>query len=560
MVVADVEALRTSFSQKCVLAAERALNQINRHAGETSALSHLCFYLWQAMDVCYHYAKAWQVVVDCALEAHEQMLRAGRWARWKDFLEMALSSSRNLGDKQAEMTLLLYLGCMQERCGEWSLARTRLEQVVALADQLGDRSTWGRALTSLANLERQAGQMEEAQQKITQALEVFEGTDDISGLSEAYRVLGNLYLRQGNNANALITYFEALKHAEASGDLGSLASIYHNLGTICAQQGDSAGAASYYHQALDLFQQAADPAGEALTLSNIGLACQADRGYWRPAIETFRQAAALAAQSGYFQGETGALGYLVDILLKLGEVDQAVAAIEQLRDLYAAANSAYGRAIVEHYGGKVCLARGDAETALTHWQRAQEYPELRSDPEDMAQAETGKGRAYALLGRWQEAETAFRQALDQWATTTEWPGELETWLSLAELYRQMDAWEKWELVWEQTRSLARRIERQDAMAQLDAALGDAHLAASQTKAGCDAYETALRRLAQVEENDRLEWCYQLIVEQARAQVDALERAGRESDAAALRASLQRGMQEFENTKGAKSTSSAQLVD
>ncbi len=540
MVVANVKALRSTFCQKGVLAAERAMDKIRHHAGEPSQLTHVCFYLWQAMDVCYHYAEAWQVVVDCALEAHEQMLRAGRWSRWKEFLEMALSSSRKLADQESEMTLLLYLGLMHERCGEWPSARRRLEKVVVLAEELDECSPCGQALAALANLERQAGQMDKAQQQVDRALEVLQGSDDVYGLSEAYRVLGNLYLQQGDNAHALVTYFDALKYAEASEDPGSQASIYHNLGTICAQQGDSGGAASYYHQALALFRQAQDRTGEALTLSNIGLACQADRGYWRRSVGTFRQAINLAESSGYFQAETGALGYLIDILLRLGQIERAAAAVGRLRALYDATNSAYGLATVAYNSGLVSLARGDVQTALDCLERALTSPEFVSDPGDLAQAETARGRALTALGRWQEAETAYKRALAQWSTIVEWPGELETWLGLVELYRRMGAWTEWETAWEQTRSLARRIEREDALAWLDGTLGDARFAAGRVQAGCDAYLSALGRLADAEENARSQRCYRQIVERAREHVALWQAEGRDEDAAALRAALERG--------------------
>lgn len=526
MVVNDVAAWRASFCAKGVRAARRAMEMIRRNAGDPSAQARNCYYLWQALNVCYDYAQAWQTVVECALEAHQEMLLTGRWAQWMDYLNMAIQASRRLADRRAETTLLLYLGRMQERCGEWNPARRHLEEAIALADGLGDRSARARALATLSDIERQAGHLDEAQRLAQQAIESLQGVDDAQALSEAYRGLGNVHFQRGRSKEAVAAYHTALEYAHACGDLHCLARIYHNLGTVCAQQGNTRSAAVEYDRALELFRQVGDMAGEALALSNIGLACQADRGYWRQAAETFRSAIAIAQKIGYYQGETTALSYLIDTLLKMGEVEQAEAAIEQLRAIYRRTDNTYGLAAIEHQTARVCLARNDARAALLHLQHARESPELSADCEDMALVETETGRAWAALGEWEKAESACKRALDLWAVASEWPGELDTWLALVELYRQTAAWEKLAGVLEAARALAAQVEREDALAVLDAAAGDALFAAGQIAAGCAAYLTALQRISASGENDRQAQCYQRLVAQARAQMAAQEQAGR----------------------------------
>lgn len=525
MVVSDVAAVRSSFCAKGVKAAQRALEMIRRHAGDATAQQRNCYYLWQALNVCYDYAQAWQTVVECALEAHQEMLLTGRWAQWMDYLKMAIQASRRLADRRTETILLLHLGRVQERCGEWSLARQHLEQAITLADGLGDRSARARALATLSDIERQAGHLDEAQRLVQQAIASLHGVNDAQALSEVYRGLGNVHLQRGQSEEAVVAYYTALEYAHACGDLHCLARIYHNLGTVCAQQGNTRRAAVEYDRALELFRQVGDMAGEALALSNIGLACQADRGYWRQATETFDQAIAIARKIGYYQGETTALGYLIDTLLKMEEVEQAEAAIEQLRAIYLRTNNIYGLAAIEHQTARVCLARNDARTALLHLQHARESPELSADCEDMALVETETGRAWAALGEWEKAESAYKQALELWAVASEWPGELDTWLALVELYRQTAAWEKLQGVLEAARALAAQVEREDALAVLDAAAGEALFAAGQIAAGCDAYLTALQRATESSQGDCQARCYQRIAAQARAQLAAQEQAG-----------------------------------
>ncbi len=519
----QVQALRAHFCEKGIRAAQHALEMVRRHAGDPIAQERNCFYVRQAMEICYYYAQAWQVVVDCALEAHEEMLLTGRWAQWASYLELALDASRHLHDVHAEMRLLLHLGRMRERCGEWAVARTHFEQVTVLASQSHDRIAHGLALTALANMERQSGRLNQAQQWIARALELLADTDDARALSETYRGLGNLELQRGKHTEALRAYSKALEYAQAGQDLRCLASIYHNLGTMCAQQGESRGAAAQYDRALQLFRQVGDTVGEVMTLSNIGLACQADRGYWRQAIATFQQSIALAQQVGYYQGEVTALGYLVDTCLKLGEVHQAAAAIERLRALFTRTESAYDLAILERSEGLVCLACGEVEAALEHLQRARASPELADDWEEIAQIETALGRVYARLGDGEKAEAAYRQALAAWSNTAELPGELETWLDLVELERQQAAWEKLEEISKPARLLAQRIEREDALARLEIALGDIRFAAGCLEAGCEAYARAMRRVTSNGENDRQAQCGRYITEQVQAQINTPER-------------------------------------
>jgi len=301
-----------------------------------------------------------------------------------------------------------------------------------------------------------------------------------------------------------------------------------------------------YHHALELFRQVGDQSGEAVAMLNIGLACQADRGYWQQAADSYHEVVALSDKAGYYHGQAIALCNLIDVLLKLGKVQQASAQVEQLHNLYARTNNAYGQAVVEHDRGTVCLAQGDAETALIHFQRAKEISDWATDAEEMAPAETNIGRAYTMLGQWEEAEAAYQRALDLWVTFTELPGELETWLSLVELYRQMKAWGKLESTLKTARELAQRIERDDALALLNAALADAHFAADEVQAGCEAYATALRDLAKPGENDRKADYLQRVILQAQAQVTGLQAVGRTEAASALRTIIRDNTQQETN--------------
>ncbi len=534
MVVSEVEALRASFAQKGIVAARRALAMVRANAGNPAAQERSCFYLWQAMDICYLYAQAWQVVVDCALQAHGEMLRTGRWARWIGYLEMAITASRQLADKQAETTLLLYLARMQEMCGEWSTARSRLHEAVALANQTGDHNARGRALTHLSDLERQAGHLEEAEKQITLARQALEGSGDIHALSELYRNVGNLTFQRSKIPQALEFYAQALEYAKAAGNLRCMAAIYHNRGNLCAQQGDTRGAATQYHLALELFRQIEDVAGEAMTLSNIGLACQVDRGYWRQAVDMYNQVLTISEKAGYYQGQITAHSYLVDVFMKLGEVKPLAATVERLQVLFTKANDEHGLACLEHCKGILYLAQEEPETALVHLWSAQQSPQLASDPDEVAAVETNIGRAYAALGRYTEAEAAFKRAFALWALCTEWPGELETHVSQVELYRQMGDWDKFEPALEAARSLAQRIGREDALALLEAAAAQAHLAAGQIKAGCLAFEKALQNLAGYGENDRQAQYYWQVAGRALDLINTLKQTGCADDASCKR--------------------------
>jgi hypothetical protein len=73
--------------------------------------------------------------------------------------------------------------------------------------------------------------------------------------------------------------------------------------------------------------------------------------------------------------------------------------------------------------------------------------------------------------------------------------------------------------------LAQRICREDTLALLEAIAANAHLAAGQIEAGCQAFEQALHNLAGYGENNRQAQYYWRVIGWAQEQINALKQAG-----------------------------------
>ncbi len=176
------------------------------------------------------------------------------------------------------------------------------------------------------------------------------------------------------------------------------------LGAARRLAGDLAGAAVAFERAAPLFDSAGLEQEQGAALFNLGLVRrQTDPA---SAVDCFRQALELLAgeQEGAAARELGAT------LLELGELDDAVEALEQALEL-ASQRDAIGYGGAANALGLACLARGETERASELFRDAAGAHPRSIRPAEFAMAKANLALAHERLGDLPRARLAARQAL-----------------------------------------------------------------------------------------------------------------------------------------------------
>lgn len=163
----------------------------------------------------------------------------------------------------------------------------------------------------------------------------------------------------------------ARAEAEQLGDVALQASAWDNLGIVHRRRGELTRSTAAYEQALALATQAGARDSQARILNNLGT-LWTDRGHYRIALNYLSRSADLKTALR-FDGS--------DLATTIGNI----ALVHELR--------------------------GDADLALTFWQRALDVPGSDRDPATGAMIRLGLGRNHARLEQWTEARTQLESAL-----------------------------------------------------------------------------------------------------------------------------------------------------
>jgi CHAT domain-containing protein/tetratricopeptide (TPR) repeat protein len=250
-------------------------------------------------------------------------------------------------------------------------AAAKYERSVRLFQEAGDRWHQAYALLRLGRLHR--AQPREALDDLTRAEGLFRTLGDLHFVAATLNEIGTCYKDLVDFERASDAYQHALDLARPTGELQEQATILHNLGNLFQLHGQSWQALGFFRQALALRQRevgAEARTQEANTLTGVGWA-YASTGDWQRAIDAHWRA------------------------LKLRN---------RLRDprLISISLTQIGTAwlFVEPHRG------------LPFLNRARELQRDVESPKDRASTLESLGLAFRLLGRYREAQAAYRQSLE----------------------------------------------------------------------------------------------------------------------------------------------------
>jgi tetratricopeptide (TPR) repeat protein/transcriptional regulator with XRE-family HTH domain len=217
---------------------------------------------------------------------------------WADLInthQVALASSRALGDRRGQAIVLNNLGVAKANVGRPDHAHTLLCQALALRKEVGD--TWGLAAVSnnLGSLHRSRGEFNTAVAHHDRAIMLFRQSGDKCGEGQALNALGSACLSLGRLSDAISYYQRALGVLSEVGDLLGQAETLDSLGSAYQVLSDYDAAVDCHLRAVLMFRELGDRSGEAGGLDNLGLALAGDgagalaRDSWQHALALFEQ-------------------------------------------------------------------------------------------------------------------------------------------------------------------------------------------------------------------------------------------------------------------------------
>jgi len=361
------------------------------------------------MASCYHYAQAWDVVVSCALEAHDTMVRSGHWQVWDGFLGLGVDSARRVGTVSQEACLLVLWGELKWRLGEWEQARTLHQTAIPMLERLGMRRELGRAYRCLGDVHSVQGDLAAALACFEQALGLLADTDGRE-LAGAHLSLAGVFCHRGD-------YALAREHAETAqvlyarlADRSGEAEATVTLGLALVSSGDWDEAEERYRQALALCDQAGDDTPKIRALTNLGYLLFL-KGDWSTAKEHYERALALACRVGDRPNIARLHNVIGIVLARQEQFSEALAHYEQAEQAMAEIGDEPFLASVHYNVGMALLKLGDVGQARNRLAAALSSFERVGDEAEIGKAWGGLGEVHATLGEWPEALACYERTL-----------------------------------------------------------------------------------------------------------------------------------------------------
>ncbi|MFD5828908.1 BTAD domain-containing putative transcriptional regulator [Lentzea sp. NPDC060358] len=242
-------------------------------------------------------------------------LRLGEYALSVEHHDHAIELYRDLGDEDAEASVLNNLSLVHRRSGELGLAKQALLRCLAMLRSADSVST---GLYNLGQLSVELGELDDAVEHFSEALALAPNADSHAYLGMALRLQGRLP--------------EARAHLNRALEIGNVpagdAEALDNLAAVELAEGDPDAALTSATRALSLVADGGDP--QVATSARITLgAVRRALGEPEVAEALFEQALGTARRIGYASGEVRALISLAVVRGELSRPAESRAAAEE---------------------------------------------------------------------------------------------------------------------------------------------------------------------------------------------------------------------------------------
>jgi tetratricopeptide (TPR) repeat protein len=273
-----------------------------------------------------------------------------------------------------------------------------------------DPARRARLLVARAEVAREEFDTDAALASARQARELFARSGDVSGLASVHRILGRIAYHRGAYREALDEGIRALDLLQPSGDPKVLGRLCIDIGNAFSMLGPATAedALEWYDRAIPRLSEAGDWAEVARAHLNKGTVLgQRSPRAGLDSLEVGRQFAERAHETRW----TGwALARGVELHLALGEVDEATHDNDQARRLLERADDPLGLTQVALNEGLIQERRGIWDQAEAAFRRAIEKGESHGLIAEVAEAQFNLARLFYKTRDFARAREAFRAA------------------------------------------------------------------------------------------------------------------------------------------------------
>lgn len=200
---------------------------------------------------------AWRL----AANMNEPYDRFGFYADLRFSHEIALSSAREVGHKEAECGTLINLGVVLHWLGRYEEARQALADATALADELGHRELSAVSRQNLGSIHLKIGQARVAIALYRKVLDLLGGMGARIIEACALDQLANAHHQMEMDDIALDYHGQALVIREETGDVRGQGATFTELAKIYHEHGESEKALKCSERALDAHLRSGDRSG-----------------------------------------------------------------------------------------------------------------------------------------------------------------------------------------------------------------------------------------------------------------------------------------------------------
>jgi len=359
------------------------------------------------------------------------------------YLGMSLKIKCAIGDRLGEAITLGNIGLVYQKRGDLGRALEYQEKSLETRRTLGDRQGEALALVGIGIVYGRRRDFDRALECHDKAIEIFGAIGDRKGEAIA---LGNIGLvsRDRGDLECALEYFEkTLEIDHAIGNRGGEALSLTNIGHVHRKCGDLDRALKYFEKGLEIKRAIGDKRGEATTLSDIGdislekgnidetgehcetgIAIAKEIGANDIAAQFQLTLSEIERDSGNYAAAEEILGEAIETLNKLGMKGELFSAYLQ------SAEQALERIVTTDVGAQHAVPLQKAKSAI---QEAESLlPEIKDDPSlrdyhqtrgkllaALQKSKSGNGRQECLPHTYQEANAAFKTALEYAAKCAE---------------------------------------------------------------------------------------------------------------------------------------------
>jgi len=350
--------------------------------------------------------------------------------------EEALRRRRLVQDRKLEAATLNGLGSANYQVlGDMQAAADWYTQAVALRRSIGDLAGLATSLTYLANTRLELGDPVTARGLYEEARPVLEERGEITPLVENLSGTAGLYHSMDRPADAVRLYADAIDLCNQSDECRYVPLMLVEMASAQLTLGQPRECMNSLDEAEDYLASAPDPA-TATRLWQLRALASIEIGDRDAAREQMVHALALARESGNLHIECDGLIMLSALYLALGAPDRAQdsagKALDMARELE---DPALERAAITALG-REALARSDGPGALQHYSDALAIDEERAARAQIAQDLVGRGGAYSLLERNDEARQDLHRAATLFSEAGRESSQWAAWLNLADSFEE----------------------------------------------------------------------------------------------------------------------------